>query len=153
MLIFAFPHSKSKPWGIRYSSPLCLFSRFEAYLRVVSSLQTEAGSKEIPAKQPTPFKKKRRIKNKREGKKPRSFPKGKTKEDKSKPTPLHPRAGRRCLDPRVHCVGGKSPVTFSRCWQPEHPVPCSPGCSLDTGSLVLAPCPVPPTVKGQRYSL
>lgn len=140
-LYFFFPHSKSKPWVIRYSSPLCFFQGLKH--RVVFSLQTEAGSKVIPAKQPTPFKKKTQNKTRREGKKPPSFPKGNKKEDKSKPTPLCPRAGRRCLEPRVGCVGGNSPVTSSRCRQLDRPVLRSPGRSPGTGSLALAPCPAP----------
>jgi len=47
-------------------------------LSITSSLQTEAGSKVIPAKQPIPFKKK--IKNKKgDGTKTPSFQKGKKK--------------------------------------------------------------------------
>lgn len=80
-IYFFFPTPRANPGASGIPAPCAFFSRFKAYLRVASSLQTEAGSKVNPAKQPTPFKKKKqpktKKKKKREGKKSPSFPKGK----------------------------------------------------------------------------
>lgn len=131
---FLFPHSKSKARGARCSSPSC-FSRASRSIgesRVLSSSRRGFLQSDRPHSQRNP-----KNKEKTKGRKSPSFMDGKKTGDKSKATPLRPRAGRRCPHPRV-CGGGggKSPVELQAPWA-AHPV--FSRAFPDTAALASAP--------------
>lgn len=54
LYLFLFPHSESKPWGIRYSSPLCFFFKVQSVFesRVLSSNRSREQGKSCKATNP-----------------------------------------------------------------------------------------------------